>query len=73
MSLLNGGLARTPDTLGEFIDQVVAGITREEWARIAELPPLRDVIELFSVVAHLRGRTVLELPPTHPLSAGAPA
>ena len=73
MSLLNGGLPRTPDTLEEFIDGMIDTITREEWARIAELPPVRDVIELFAVVAHLRGRTVLELPPDHPLSAGVPA
>lgn len=74
MSLLNGGLRRNPDTINEFTEQIVCGgITREEWARIAELPPLRDVIELFAVLTHLRTRPRLELHPAHPLSTGAPA
>lgn len=72
MSLLNGGFPTTPATLDDFIQECVDRITDDEWRILAQLPPVKHVTELLSVVAEIRSAATQELPTDHPLT-GVPA
>lgn len=54
MSALNGGFASTPETLDEFIELFVDGITHEEWVHLANMPRIPHWTTLVAVVVELR-------------------
>ncbi|SCX34486.1 hypothetical protein [Mycolicibacterium fluoranthenivorans] len=70
MTLLNGGLAKAKNiqTMGEFADQFILGITDEEWRICAALGGAVDIISLIALVAAIRTAPDYPLPPDHPLN-----
>jgi hypothetical protein len=73
MSLLNGSMpARCPDTIPEFIDAFIDGITDEEWAHLANMLRINTWGLLICVVVDLRKELAWPLADrNHPLNPAA--
>jgi hypothetical protein len=56
VSLLSGGLPADTETTSEFATQLIEGITAEEQAIMSELPPVRSIGELLTVLGEVRSR-----------------
>lgn len=70
MSVLNGSMPkRCPDTFDEFVEQFVDGITEEEWAHIAQMPPFPRWTVFVAAVVALRAELAWPLADrNHPLN-----
>lgn len=69
MSILSKVAGKAIDTTEDFLQEFCDSITREEWAILAQLPPMQRVTSLVAAVADLRRELAFELPAGHPLAA----
>ena len=59
MSLLSGGRPCPVESTSELATQLIEGITAEEQAVMALMPPVRSIEELINLLAEVRSRRTI--------------